>query len=103
MISSTPNGRLAVIGDSEFATDNFVQKNSNNLILFQNIIDSMTLDQDLVNIRSKGITDRPLKALTELQKKYIKYFNIFGITFMAIIFGIVKYNLRKRKKISDEI
>lgn len=95
-IPETENGRLVVIGDSEFAQDNFL--NQSNLILFQNIIDSLALDQDLINIRSKGVTNRPLKEMTKAEKNSMKYFNIFGVTILVIIFGIIKHNLRKKKK-----
>lgn len=95
-ISSTENSRLIVIGDSEFAQDNFLS--SSNLILFQNIVDSLALDQDLINIRSKGITSRPLKEMTDAEKKSMKYFNIFGVTVLVVILGVIRYNLRKKKK-----
>ena len=95
-ISETENARLIVIGDSEFAQDDFLSQS--NLILFQNIIDSLALDQDLINIRSKGITSRPLEEMTDAEKKSMKYFNIFGVTILVVIFGVIKYNLRKKKR-----
>ncbi|MCK5459972.1 GldG family protein [Candidatus Parcubacteria bacterium] len=95
-IFETENGRLVVIGDSEFAQDSFLS--SSNLILFQNIVDSLALDQDLINIRSKGITSRPLQEMSDAERNSMKYFNIFGVTILVIIFGIARYNLRKKKR-----
>ncbi|NCF75063.1 MAG: hypothetical protein GWO87_01070 [Xanthomonadaceae bacterium] len=101
-IPSVDKARLTVIGDSDFIKDNFLSRNGNNLILFQNIIDTLTLDSDLINIRSKGVTNRPLKEVSEAKKMSIKYFNIFGVTILVIIFGIIKYNLRKRRRFITE-
>ena len=95
-ISEIENGRIAVIGDSEFAQDSFLS--NSNLILFQNIVDSLVLDHDLINIRSKGITSRPLKEMSDAERNSMKYFNIFGVTIIVIIFGVVRYNLRKKKR-----
>ncbi|MCK4553903.1 GldG family protein, partial [Candidatus Parcubacteria bacterium] len=73
-------GRLIVVGDSDFIKDSFARNNPNNLIFFQNLVDSLSLDEDLINIRSKGITDRPIKELSDGQKAAIRYLNIFGLT-----------------------
>lgn len=96
---TTDNGRLLVVGDSDFVNDDFIKRNQGNLVLFQNLIDSITLGDDLIKIRSKGITDRSIKELDATQKKYFKYGNIFGITLIVIIGGMLRYFLRKRKKL----
>lgn len=101
-ISSVDNARITVIGDSDFVKENFLQRNGNNLIFFQNVVDALTLDPDLINIRSKGVTSRPLKEVSEAKKMSIKYFNIFGVTVLVIILGIIKYNLRKRRRFVTE-
>ncbi|MFH1427452.1 MAG: GldG family protein, partial [Patescibacteria group bacterium] len=56
---STESSRIIIIGDSDFISDNFLRQSPDNLTFFQNIIDSLSLDEDLINIRSKGVTERP--------------------------------------------
>ncbi|MEA2088476.1 MAG: GldG family protein [Patescibacteria group bacterium] len=101
-VSSVDSARITVIGDADFVKDNFLSRNMNNLIFFQNVIDSLTLDPDLINIRSKGVTSRPIEEVSEAKKMSIKYFNIFGVTVLVIVLGIIKYNLRKRRRFVEE-
>ena len=68
---------------------------ADNITFFQNTVDSLSLDNDLIKIRSKGITDRPLREVEEETKRLIKYFNIFGLTALVIIFGFFRYYRRK--------
>lgn len=98
----TGNGRIIIVGDSDFMTDNFLKNTPDNLLFFQNIVDSLSLDEDLINIRSKGISERPIKELGESVKAVVRYANIFGLTIIAITFGLTRYFLRKRSKFIDE-
>ena len=101
--SKTGAGRLIVVGDSDFVKDNFVRNNPNNLIFFQNLVDSLSLDEDLINIRSKGITDRPIKELSDGEKAAIRYLNIFGLTVAVVLFGMLRYYMRRRSRFVDEL
>jgi len=101
--TKTESGRLVVVGDSDFIRDNFLRNNPDNLVFFQNLVDSLSLDQDLINIRSKGIADRPIKELSDMTKAAVRYLNIFGLTVIVIIFGLIRYFLRRRSKLVDEI
>lgn len=100
---STDSGRLVLIGDSDFIYDGFVRQSPDNLTLFQNLVDILSFDEDLINIRSKGVTDRPIKDLDDSEKALIRYLNVFGITLLVILFGMVRYYLRKRSKFVDEL
>jgi len=101
--NSTETGRLIVVGDSDFVKDGFARNNPNNLIFFQNLVDSLSLDSDLINIRSKGISDRPLKELSEGQKAAVRYLNVFGLTVVVVLFGMVRYYMRRRSRFVDEL
>jgi gliding-associated putative ABC transporter substrate-binding component GldG len=100
----TSSGRLIAIGDSDFMRDNFLQNNPDNLLMFQNLVDSLSLDQDLINIRSKGVSERPIKdGLSDSTRAAIRYFNIFGLTILVIVYGIFRYFMRKRSSFADEL
>lgn len=100
---STETGRLIVVGDSEFMSDGFSQRNPDNLILFQNLVDSLSLDEDLINIRSKGVTERPIKELSDGARMGIRYANIFGLTLVVMAFGLIRYFTRRRSKFVDSL
>ncbi|MCK5357781.1 MAG: Gldg family protein, partial [Elusimicrobiales bacterium] len=98
------NARIIVVGDSDFITDSFISNNPDNLTLFLNLVDSMSFDEDLINIRSKGVTSRPITAdISDGSKAAIRYLNIFGLTMAVIVFGLVRYFIRRRSRFVDEI
>jgi len=97
----TFNSRIAVIGDSDFIRDNFLNNAPDNLALYQNLTDILSLDQDLVNIRSKGVTSRPIKELSDASKAVLRYGNVFGVTLIVIIFGTIRYLARRKRKDSE--
>jgi ABC-type uncharacterized transport system involved in gliding motility auxiliary subunit len=100
---STNSGRIVVVGNGNFMRDNFINSSPDNLLFFQNLVDLASLQSDLINIRSKAITERPLKDVSESTKNVIRYFNIFGLTIIVVSFGLFRYFSRKRNKFVDEI
>ena len=96
---STNKARIILVGDSDFATDNFVGNSSDNMLFFQNIVDGLTLDNDLINIRAKSATERPIKSLSTTAKETMRYVNIFGVTVLVLIIGLARYFWRRRNKI----
>jgi len=90
--------QIIVIGNSEFPTNQFVAQFPGNGIFFLNMIDWLTLGDQLINIRSRGVTDRPLKETTEKEKARIKFLNIYGVVILVVLFGFLKFLLRRMKK-----
>jgi gliding-associated putative ABC transporter substrate-binding component GldG len=95
---STDKAKIVLVGDSDFATDMFSGAGSDNMLFFQNIADGLTLDSDLINIRAKSVSERPIKSLGKVPKELVRYANIFGITALILIFGLARYFLRRRNK-----
>lgn len=103
-IKETSFARILVVGDSDFIKDGFLNRFKSNLLFFQNSADALTMDESLIKIRAKTANDRPIKAdLSETAKNSIKFFNIFGITVIVLLAGLLRYFLRKKKKFSDQI
>ncbi len=93
----TENGKIILIGDSDFILDMFLEQNGDNLIFFQNLVDGLSLDEDLIKIRSQGVIARPIKPLETGIKETLRYINIFGMTVLVLIFGLWRYFWRRRK------
>ncbi|MEA1963017.1 MAG: GldG family protein [Patescibacteria group bacterium] len=96
-------GRLIVVGDSDFISDNFLRNTPDNLTFFQNLVDTLSFDEDLIGIRSKGVTSRPIKELSDSGRASMRYLNVFGITIIVIAFGMVRYYMRRRSRFVDEL
>lgn len=95
--ASTQKGKIIAVGDSDFVKERFLSRNRDNLVFFQNLVDSVTLDSDLIKIRSKEVTDRPLKDISNTAQTTLKYLNIFGLAVVVVIVGVVRYYIRKKR------
>ncbi len=94
-------GSIIVVGDSDFIVNN---NNADNLTFFQNLVDSLSLDDDLISIRSKNVTSRPIQEnLGDSTRGFIRYANIFGVTIIVIVFGMTRYYLRRKSRFIDEL
>lgn len=101
--ANSKTGHLILVGDSDFIRDSFLQNYPDNLVFFQNVIDSLSLGSDLISIRSKGVTERPIKEISEPIKMAVRYANIFGLTVIILLFGLARYFLRRKSRFEDQI
>jgi ABC-2 type transport system permease protein len=99
---SSDKARVALVGDSDFATDMFTGDGSDNMLFFQNLVDGLSLDSGLINIRAKTATERPITLPDNNAKEIMRYLNIFGVTVLVLIIGMLRYFLRRRNKKSKE-
>ena len=95
---STTNARLIVVGDSDFVSDDVLRIYGSNQLFFQNALDWLGLDNDLIQIRSRNITDKSLKQVSDGVKLFFKIFNLAGAVLFLIIFGLARGYLRKKER-----
>jgi ABC-type uncharacterized transport system involved in gliding motility auxiliary subunit len=100
--SSTDKARVVLVGDSDFATDMFTGDGSDNMLFFQNLVDGLSLDSGLINIRAKSATERPITLPDNSAKEAMRYLNIFGITILVLAIGMLRYFLRRRNKKAEQ-
>ncbi|PIR94817.1 hypothetical protein COT95_02110, partial [Candidatus Falkowbacteria bacterium CG10_big_fil_rev_8_21_14_0_10_37_6] len=101
--SSVGDGKIIIIGDANFINDSFAGRYADNVTFMQNIVDFVSLDSDLITIRAKDVSDRPLSEIEDGSKKNIKYFNVFGLTVIVLAFGLTRYYLRKKDRFADDL
>lgn len=89
---------IVIVGDSDFIIDNNMRQFGYNLLFFMNAVDYLTLDASLIAIRSRGKTDRPLQELSAPAKNAFKFLNIFGMSMLVVLLGLMYYTLRKKIK-----
>ena len=97
-IKESPDTHIIVIGNSRFIANNFLTQFKDNQVFFLNVIDWLTLGEQLIGIRSRGATDRPLQETTEHIKTLIKSIATFGVPLLLILFGLLRFYLRRRMK-----
>ena len=88
--------QIIVVGDSDFLGDDAIKRWPANLAFFLNAVDYLTLDPDLITIRSKTITERPIKDLSSSLKLTVKVFGIFLPSVLFVLYGILRIWLRKK-------
>lgn len=97
-IKESPETQMVIIGNSRFITNDVISQFQDNQVFFLNMIDWLTLGEDLIGIRSRGATDRPLEETTEHMKTLIKSIDTFGVPLLLIFFGLVYFYFRRRRK-----
>lgn len=92
-------GELMLISDSKFLSDESGMSVPDNQTFILNAVDYLAGDEDLISLRSREITNRPLEELEDGTKKKWKYANLFLPSFLIIGFGFIR--LRKEKQKSE--
>ncbi|MDE0482035.1 MAG: Gldg family protein [Candidatus Poribacteria bacterium] len=94
-ITESAETQIVVVGTAQFIT----QLHPNGVEFFLNSIDWLTLGETLIGIRSHAITDRPLnEEVSSFAKDFIKYLCTIGIPLLIVIFGLIRYFLKRRVK-----
>lgn len=87
--------RLVVVGTSRFVDSQFLS--GGGIALFMNILDWLTQDEALISIRSKVVTDRPIKETSKGTKTFITWLSPILPSIIFVVFGIIRWQIRKRR------
>lgn len=95
--SSSAVGRLIVLGTSRLIRTEFPIKQPN-LSLFMNLIDWSVQDDVLLQIRSKGMVQKPIKNLPDGVRLLLKTLLIFALPVLSLIAGGVVWQRQKTRR-----
>jgi ABC-type uncharacterized transport system involved in gliding motility auxiliary subunit len=104
LTESQGSPRLVVVGDSDFASDEYIRlarmvpAYNSNLLFFGNLVDYLAADEALAPIRAKGVQARPLTYNSEATPSIVKYANIVGVPLAFILFGIGRWRVRTARR-----
>ncbi len=95
--------RMVIFGDGDFAVNGegreYQQLQPDNVSFLVNAIDWLSDDTGLNELRTKGVSSRPIKEQLEDNKKtMVKYGNFLVPIFLVIIYGFVRMQIRRRKR-----
>jgi ABC-type uncharacterized transport system involved in gliding motility auxiliary subunit len=98
------NGRMVVVSNGSFAVNGSGQQqqrvSEDNVNLTSNIIDWLSDDTGLINLRTKGITSRPLADVEDTTRNLYKYGNV--LTPILLILGIAFFRRQRARKKRQE-
>jgi ABC-type uncharacterized transport system involved in gliding motility auxiliary subunit len=92
--------RMVVIADGDFAVnENGQQVNPDNVNLLVNGIDWLSDDTGLIELRTKGVSSRPIKQMEDSKRTLVKWLNFILPILLVLIYGFVRYQYRKNQRI----
>jgi len=95
-IRRVEQGRLIVSGSSALLDNEFIS--GDNTVLVLNMLDWLSHDEALIELRSKGVTQRPLATLDKQEKTFFKVVWIFALPLLLLILAGWRWlALRKRR------
>ena len=101
--------RLVVLGDSDFANDDYVQLSrafpfyEAGALMLHNAIGWTVEDEALIPLRSKTMGSRPLGVISEAKASTLKWVNILGLPVLFCAYGVVRWRLRRMARNSQTI
>ena len=101
--------RLVVIGDSDFANDDYFQLArafpfyEAGALMLHNAIGWTVEDEALIPLRSKSMGSRPLGTVSEAKASTLKWVNILGLPVLFCAYGVVRWRLRRITRSSQTI
>lgn len=93
----SPMSTILIVGNNRMVQDLFTDLFPQDIVFVMNAVDYMGLGEDLIGIRSKGITERSLKPIGEKTKLVLKIILTYGMALLVVVFGLVRYTLRRRR------
>ena len=91
------HGRVIVVGNSDFATDQFAQEAPENLALALNAVDWLAQDDALIAIRATDRTPPALAFGSAAAAQGVKYLVMIGVPVLVAIAGTVRIGRRRAR------
>lgn len=100
---ATSGFKMVVFSDGDFAVNgegqNAQQLSEDNISLMANSIDWLSDDTGLIELRTKGVTARPLDAsLEDGTKTLLKYLNFLLPIAFIIVYGVIRFQIKRKKR-----
>jgi ABC-type uncharacterized transport system involved in gliding motility auxiliary subunit len=72
---------------------------SDNISLISNTVDYLSDDTGLIDLRTKGVTTRPIKELDDEERTQIKWINFLLPILLVVFYGIFRFQRNRRIRI----
>ena len=102
-LAGNTESKMVVISDGDFPVNREGQRaqqlQADNVSLMLNSIDWLSDATGLIDLRTKEVTSRPLDQIKDGTKVFLKWFNFLLPILLIIIYGIIRMQYNKNKKI----
>ena len=105
-IAGNTDTKMVIFGDGDFVVNGEGQQaqqlQGDNVSFMSNAIDWLSDDTGLIELRTKGVTARPLDAsLEDSTKTLLKYLNFLLPLLLMMFYGI--YRFQSRRKLRNKL
>lgn len=102
-IAGSAESKMVVFSDGDFVINGEGQQaqqlQADNVNMFVNAVDWLSDDTGLIDLRTKGVTSRPIDpTLEDGTKLMLKYLNFLLPILLIIVYGIFRWQIRKTVK-----
>lgn len=91
------NAKVIIVGCGEMFTDNLLGWRSNAIFLL-NSVDSLSLSEDLVSVRSKGSLVRMIRNLSDGEKLFYRFLTLGLVPVIFAALGVTRSVVRRRRR-----
>ena len=101
-LSGKTHSKIVLVSDGDFAIGNPKAGNQlppDNVNLMVNSIDWLSDDTGLIELRTKGVTSRPIKEMEAGTKTLLKWLNFLAPILLILIYGLMRVQMNKNKRI----
>ena len=95
VLKESPDTRILVMGSGFPPQDGMAD--DEDLIFFMNAVDWLVQDAELIKIRNRGLSDRPLAEISPAAKSVLRYANVIGVPLLLVLLGIARWRWRKAR------
>ncbi len=97
-VSLSDSTILLIVGNSRFLQNPFAGSFKENLVFFMNALDYLSFGNELIDVRTKVLTERPIAELSDTARTLIRLINIVLMPLVVVIFGLVRYSIRRKRR-----
>jgi ABC-2 type transport system permease protein len=97
-IDASPETQMIVVGNARFIEDGFLGQYPENRTFFLNAVDWLTYGGDLIGIRSRAVSARPLKEIGEKSKATVRLASTLGVPLLVIAYGLIRRRVRAGRR-----
>lgn len=95
--------KVVVFGDADFPVNGEGQQaqrlSQDNVNLMVNAIDWLSDDTGLIELRTRGVTSRPLDQIEDAEKVLVKWVNFLLPIILIIIYGVIRMQRNRNVRI----
>ncbi|HNO11582.1 MAG TPA: hypothetical protein PKI67_11690, partial [bacterium] len=102
-IPANNNGQIIIVSDNQFFNDRRAGGVQENTDFILNAVDYLSGDKELIAIRSRDVSMRPLAEMADSERRSWKWINILAPGALVILFGLYMWrrNRQQRKMLED--